>query len=114
MTGSTNLDIDKESDAASSTNLPETSTNILQENILPSKIPEFVGPPEVLKAEVVARNRLVVIFNTPIKGSDACHNNPIRNIQRKQPRQLNQLLGCCQQIFKEPPFLNKYGMLSAH
>ena len=114
MTGSTNLDIDIESNGATSTDHPEISTNILQENILPSSVPEFVGPPEIVKAEVVSKNRLVVTFNTPIKGSDACHDSLNRNRQRNQPRQLNQLLGCCQQIFKEPPFLNEYGMLSAY
>ena len=111
MTGSTSLDIDIESTEATSTDLPELSTNIFREQILPSNIPEFVGPPDVIKAELVSRNHLIVRFNAPIKGADVCHDHSNKTIQRNQPRQFNQVLGCCQQIFREPPFLNSYGML---
>ena len=111
MTGSTHLDIETESSIISSTDRSEFSSVKLQDTLLTSSnVTTFIGPPQVEKAELISKNHLVVIFNTPIQGPDSCHDKAAKTGQRMRPRLLHQILSCCEQIFREPPFLNDYGM----
>ena len=108
MTGSTHLDVELESGVESTTLGQETSTTKVNEEISASKSPNFVGPPRIIKAELVSRSRLVATFNVPINGPKSCNVGNNIESQRKSPEKD---LGCCQQVFREPPFLNSYGKL---
>ena len=100
MTGSTNLDIEVESEA--STEMPKTAIGGSA-----SPVSEFIGPPKAINAEVVSRNRAIVTFDVPVEGPDVCYGVSSRNSRpRSQPRQIQENLSCCQRIFREPPFLS--------
>ena len=112
MTGSTHLDVELESGVESTTLGQETSTTKVNEEISASKSPNFVGPPRIIKAELVSRSRLVATFNVPIKGPKSCNVGINKESQRRmQSQKPDKDLGCCQQVFREPPFLNSYGKL---
>ena len=109
MTGSTHMDIEVDINPDMSTLKPESSTNSEDENVLESNIYNNLEPPQILKAKLVSRNGLVVIFDVDIEGPKEC-NHPSNPKSRKRPRQLSDRKSCCQKIFKEPPFLNSYGI----
>ena len=108
MTGSTHMDIEVDVRGEVSTLGPESSSNTENENISQINIYDTVAPPNILKAELVSRNTLVVIFDTVIEGPKEC-TPPSNDKSRKTPRQISVDESCCQKVFKEPPFLNPYG-----
>ena len=108
MTGSTHMDIEVDAKSEISTLGPESSSKTEQENISPIEIYDNAEPPNILKAELVSRNNLVVSFDTVIDGPKEC-TPPFNDKSRKTPRQISVDESCCQKVFKEPPFLNPYG-----
>ena len=112
MTGSTHLDVELELGVESTTLGQETSTTKVNEEISASQSPNFVGPPRIIKAELVSRSRLVATFNVPINGPKSCNvgNNIESQLENQSPKR-DKDLGCCQQVFREPPFHNAYGKL---
>ena len=108
MTGSTHMDIEVGGKGEVSTLGPESSSKTENENISPINIYDTAEPPNILKAELVSRNALVVIFDTIIEGPKEC-TPPFNDKSRKTPRLISVDESCCQKVFKEPPFLNQYG-----
>ena len=109
MTGSTHMDIEVDIDSDVSTLGPEISTNSEKENVLESNIYNNEVPPKIETAQLVSRNTLVVLFDVEIEGPEECNHQS--NLKpRKRPRQLSDRTNCCEKIFREPPFLNLYGI----